>query len=645
LNQIHFYQNSVIFLASLILVSLASKQFGQFFIKIKLPLITGFLFAGIVSGPDGLNVISVEAVKSLRYVDQIALGFIAFSAGGELYLHELRDLLKGIKWITVGLVFSTFSLGSLSVFMLTDFVPFINEMSVTGKVAVSLLAGSILVARSPSSAIAIIKELRAKGPFTQTALGVTVIMDGVVIVIFALNTSIADALFHNSNINLGFVLLLAVELAVSIALGLVVGKLLELVASRKWDIRVKTVWVLLIGYGVFFSSDFFRHFTARNYPFEVLLEPLLICMIGGFQVANYSNYREDFQRILHGVAPAVYLIFFTLVGASLQLNILVDIWPITLALFVARIAAIFVGSYTGGMLAKNPPAHNRISWMAYITQAGVGLGLTAEVAVEFPEWGSAFATMMISVIVINQVVGPSFFKMAINLVNEARPLPAKTEVGILHNAIIFGSDGRAFALARQLHFHHWQVKVASLTPLVQEMALNSEVEFHQISELSANEIQFLGGAGAGAIVTMLSDEENHQICEIVHEKFSEVHLIVQLNDRSQYDRFRPFGASVVVPSTAIISLLDHYVRSPSAVSLLLGMEEDQDIVDLEIRNVGLGESTLENLELPEDVLIISIHRGRDLLVPHDHLHVKEGDVLTLAGPENILEDLALRFEG
>ena len=109
------YQNAVIFLASLILVSLASKQFGQFFIKIRLPLITGFLFAGVVSGPAGLNVISMEAVKSLRYVDQIALGFIAFAAGGELYLYELRGLLKGIKWTTIGLVVSTFSLGSLRI--------------------------------------------------------------------------------------------------------------------------------------------------------------------------------------------------------------------------------------------------------------------------------------------------------------------------------------------------------------------------------------------------------------------------------------------------------------------------------------------------------------------------------------------------
>jgi Kef-type K+ transport system membrane component KefB len=466
--QLSFYQNAAVFLASLFLVSLASKQFGQFFIKMRLPLITGFLFAGIAAGPFGLNVISAEAVKSLRYVDQIALGFIAFSAGGELYLQELKDLLKGIKWITIGLVVSTFSLGSLSVYVLADLIPVVKDMSVIGQVAVSLLAGSILVARSPSSAIAIIKELRAKGPFTQTALGVTVIMDGVVIVIFAVNSSIADALLTGARFNLGFVLLLVAELAVSTALGLGVGRLLELVAPRKWDIGLKATLVLLIGFGVFLLSDFVRHYTARNYTFEVLLEPLLICMIGGFKVANYSNCREEFQRILHHVSPTVYLIFFTLIGASLQLNILLDVWPITLTLFVARIASIFVGSFSGGVLAKNPPVHNRISWMAYITQAGVGIGLTTEVAVEFPEWGVSFATVMISVIVINQIVGPSFFKMAINLVGEARPLPEKTEHGILHNAIIFGSDGRAFALARQLHFHHWQVKVAGLSPPGQE---------------------------------------------------------------------------------------------------------------------------------------------------------------------------------
>ena len=75
------------------------------------------------------------------------------------------------------------------------------------------------------------------------------------------------------------------------------------------------------------------------------------------------------------------------------------------------------------------------------------------------------------------------------------------------------------------------------------------------------------------------------------------------------------------------------------------MEKDQDIADLEIRTIGLTESALQDLKLPKDALIISIHRGRDLLVHHDHLQIREGDVLTLAGPEKTLDDLAVRFEG
>jgi len=81
------------------------------------------------------------------------------------------------------------------------------------------MAGAILVARSPSSAIAIVNELRAKGPFTQTVLGVTVIMDVVVITLFAFNSEIADALLTGISVNVFFAILLFAELGFSIFLG------------------------------------------------------------------------------------------------------------------------------------------------------------------------------------------------------------------------------------------------------------------------------------------------------------------------------------------------------------------------------------------------------------------------------------------
>ena len=182
------YLDILFFITGFTVILLASKQIGQFFIKAELPLISGFLFTGILAGPYVLGFISVETTEKLRFVDEISLGFIAFAAGSELYLKELKSRFKIITWVTVGLVVSTFSLGSLTFFILSDFIPFMQSMPVASRIAVSILAGAILVARSPSSAIAIVNELRAMGPFTQTVLGVTMIMDVVVITLFAVNS-------------------------------------------------------------------------------------------------------------------------------------------------------------------------------------------------------------------------------------------------------------------------------------------------------------------------------------------------------------------------------------------------------------------------------------------------------------------------
>jgi Kef-type K+ transport system membrane component KefB len=97
----------------------------------------------------------------------------------------------------------------------------------------------------------------------------------------------------------------------------------------------------------------------------------------------------------------IYIAFFTLTGASLSLDILVKTWPIAIALVFTRTVAIFIGSFIGGVLAKNPNNYNSVSWMAYITQAGVSIGLAKEVVVEFPEWGNPFVTIIIAVIVFN----------------------------------------------------------------------------------------------------------------------------------------------------------------------------------------------------------------------------------------------------
>ena len=289
--------------------------------------------------------------------------------------------------------------------------------------------------------------------------------------------------------------------------------------------------------------------------------------------------------------------------------------------------------------------HNRISWMAYITQAGVGLGLAKEVVVEFPEWGAAFATIIISVIVANQIVGPPFFKWALHLVGEAHSRAKTPEFDGRRDAIIFGLEGQSFALARQLIAHGWDVKIATRqVDYVNEVGEGSDVDIYTIPDLSLGALKQLEAGQAEAIVVMLSDEENYEICSLAYEHFGTQNLIVRLNDRINYNRFTELGALIVDPSTALVSLLDHSVRSPSAASLMLGMETDQDVIELEVRNPELDGVAIRDMRLPLDMVILSVNRRGQMLISHGYTRLDLGDLVTVVGSVDSLEQMALRLD-
>jgi len=633
----------LIFGVGFAIIAAASKQIGQGLAKTGLPLISGFLLTGIVAGPYVLDLISVEATLNLRFVDEISLGFIAFAAGGELYLKELKTRVKSIAWITAGLVVCTFSLTSLTFFFLSGFIPFMKTMPMTAKIAISILAGAIMVARSPSSAIAVVNELRAKGPFTQTVLGVTVIMDVVVIILFAANCSIADALFSGLNFNFLFILLLVLEIGASILIGYIVSKIILTILRLPDQKHLKTGLILLMGYLVFVCSSQIREITHDTLFVEILFEPLLICMVAGFFVSNTSRYRKEFLKIISDIGPPIYIAFFTLTGASLSLDILLQTWPIAIVLFFTRTVAIFIGSFIGGSLAKNPKRTNTISWMAYITQAGVGLGLAKEVVGEFPGWGNSFATIIISIIVLNQIIGPILFKCAIKLMKEDHSGTKKVKLEYASDAVIFGSDGQAFALAMSLISQGWRVKVA-VTHRNNAHDKNPDIKTYHLSELNVPEMKRLNCHHVRVIIAMLSDDENYQICEIAYEHFGTQTIIARLNDRSNFNRFQILDVLIVNPSTAIVSLLVHFVRSPGAASLLMGMNKDQDIIDLRIKNPNLFGLALRDLRLPFDTIIMSVRRRGVLFIPHDYTRFEAGDLVTVVGSLKSLKEISLRFD-
>jgi Kef-type K+ transport system membrane component KefB len=285
--------------------------------------------------------------------------------------------------------------------------------------AVGMLFGVLAVARSPSSAIAIINETRAKGPFTETALGVTVAMDVLVIVLFAVVVSLTEVILSpQAALSLGFAGSLLFEIVSGVVIGVAIGRGLAFYIDRVHA----NLPLLLLGTALLVTSisHGLADYLRDVHDLTLRLEPMLICVAAGFTVQNHSRQGGLFVEAIEQISLPVFVVFFTLAGAGLNLDALRQTWVLALVLVVIRAAAIFLGAYTGGKLGGDPPRFNRVAGMAYLTQAGVSLGLAMEVVRRFPGWGEAFVTVVVAVIAINQMVGPITMKRVLIAVGEGR---------------------------------------------------------------------------------------------------------------------------------------------------------------------------------------------------------------------------------
>jgi Trk K+ transport system NAD-binding subunit/Kef-type K+ transport system membrane component KefB len=633
----------IIYLAAFGIVAVAAGRIAGVFRKLKLPLITGFLVIGLISGPELLGLIDRDTLEGLGFLNDVALAFIAFAVGSELYLNELRSRMRSIITMTITQVVVTFLFLSLVTYLLTDMIPFFAGMKLAARISISMLVGTIAIARSPASAIAIINELRARGPFTQTSIGVTVVVDFAVIVIFAVIFTLSKSMIQEADFRTIYIAQVLMELVLAGGFGFLVWLLLRLVLLIKGALSLKKTLVLMTGFLVYLFTHLVENYSSQYLGMELHIEPLLICIIASFLVTNYTVYRNDFVKIVKELGPYVYIVFFTLTGALISLKVVAALWFVTLILFGARLFSLFLAGYMGSSLAGDQRFFRRISWMPFVTQAGVGVGLAAIIAAEYPGWGTDFATVMISVIVLNQIVGPPLFKWALHLAGEVHVKPDGS-FEAERKILIFGWENQSLALASQLKRQHWNVEFVVANPTL-EILGNEDYTVHEYLGPGHLSLRKFSAETADTFVCLLSDEENYAICETAYEHFGTKHLIARLHDREYYRRFHKIGVMVMDPNTAMVSLLEHFVRAPIATSLLLGMDEKQDSIDIELRNSDYHGLTLRDLRLPSDVIILSVTRGDHPIISHGYTRLRLGDIVTLVGSKKSLEKVRLNIQG
>lgn len=334
--------------------------------RFKLPSVTGYICAGLLLGPSGLALITPHSLGNrLDHFTQIALMLVAFGVGEHLELKRLRKNLPVVGVIAFCEGLSAFAMVAGGVFAAALAVSAGPEgWSLIDYGALALLVGAIAAATAPASTIQVLREMKACGSLSSTLMQVVAIDNGLAIMLFGAVVALVQHMIGATEATmLGAMMQGALEIVVSIAMGVTAGLLIDFVAhrleSRGEILTIGLALLLLCGE------------LARYFGFSALLTGVA----AGFTIVNRDHRDVRFFRALNAFEAPIFVLFFTLAGAHLDLGSLAMAGFLGLVYFAMRLA----GKYTGVRLSirafsfRGCPAPD--FGLALLPQADLAIGL------------------------------------------------------------------------------------------------------------------------------------------------------------------------------------------------------------------------------------------------------------------------------
>jgi len=377
---------------------LTSYLFSDVVKKIKLPRLSGYMLMGVFLGSSGIGVLTEEIVDSMQFLENLALSFIALTAGGELKFSQVKAYKKSLLYILtsqIGIIF----LGMTIVFyLIAGYIPIFTGMNHYMILGFAILFAGTALSTSPATAIGIITELQSEGKVTNIVLIITVLKALLLILFFPIIITLSKQFYLESvSFNLSLLKDISFQLLASVMTGIVMGGIII------WYLKKVKVEMSLFLLGTTLA--------ITEVSSIIGLEVLLTSLVTGIVVQNFSSQGQSLIKGIEIFSLPIYVIFFCFAGASLHVEILGEALLITFILIIARFLLNYVGNYIGASLAKEDRFIKNYSWMGYIGQAGIALGLGVIIEQNLPdEMGKYFLTILISTVVINEMLGPVLLK-------------------------------------------------------------------------------------------------------------------------------------------------------------------------------------------------------------------------------------------
>ncbi|MFC1698677.1 cation:proton antiporter [Candidatus Omnitrophota bacterium] len=384
---------------SLGFVLLAGLLAGKLIQRLKIPVVTAYLLLGIIIGPLAGNLVGAQLLRSSGLVSNIVLGLIAFSIGQNFAFSRFRKIGRPVIWMSTLAAAGPWFLVTVAFWLLLR-QPFY----------IALLFGAIASATAPAATMMVVREYKAKGSFTDTLLGIVAIDDAWCLIIFAFSFAIAKVLATQASV-VNILLFQAVFYAfLEIAGACLLGGMLALVLTflSRFITTQSEMLIYTLGF-VFLTTG-----LAIFFNFSVLLANMVLAAV----LVNVHSVSFKFFQSLRGIDSPLYLLFFVLAGANLELSLLGSLGMLGLGYIAFRSIGKITGSYLGGAIAQVPQRTRNFMGLALLPQAGVALGVALVAKAEFPQFGAMIFSTIVATTVIYEIVGPLLTKISLEQAGE-----------------------------------------------------------------------------------------------------------------------------------------------------------------------------------------------------------------------------------
>lgn len=394
----------------------------RLFKKLKLPSVTAYLIAGVLIGPyclgrlhvGGFGFSSMEDVEALGIIAEVALGFIAFSIGNEFRVDELKK--TGKQALIIG-VFQ-----AVVACLLVDIALYVVHLIMPQVITLPqvLTLGAIATATAPAATLMVVRQYKAHGPLTRLLLPIVALDDAVGLVAFAVSFGIAKTLVSGKIDLVSIIVNPIVEIACSLILGAVMGWVLTQL-EKLFNSNTNRL-NLTIGAVLLTASLSMLHFNIG--PVEIHFSSLLTCMMLGTVFCNICPLSHDLMAASDKWTSPLFAIFFVISGAELELSVFTSLSIVVIGLvyIIFRSLGKYFGTLISAVMTKCSDKICKYLGITLLPQAGVALGMCAT-AMQLGEQGNLIRNITLFAVLIYELFGPVFTRMALTAAGEIKPMP------------------------------------------------------------------------------------------------------------------------------------------------------------------------------------------------------------------------------